>query len=313
MINKLFSIDKQKYKTIIYLLGIRIQIKSVKQKISKIEDDYIKYQNLLNAIIPPSKLPPATGELRQGQLLSINLLKDLKQICDSNNITYWIDFGSLLGAVRHKGYIPWDSDIDTCMLKEDFNKIIPLLKNKYKNSDIEVRENGYINHFQIRIQQKNDDTYGVDIFPVEKYYESEINDDNFDYINKKIKFATKKLKKLCIRSIKLQVTPELYKKKIKEINDKYIMQKKKPSLHNPILYFAIDYPIPYKNLLRNYDDVFPLTEIEFEGEKFACPNKIENCLRYLYSDNYMQYPPRFKHGEDKIKEYIDNLKGNDNG
>jgi len=64
----------------------------------------------------------------QQQLFDLQILKDVVRVCDNNNIKYMISSGTLLGAVRHGGFIPWDDDTDIYMPLSDYKKFLKILK-----------------------------------------------------------------------------------------------------------------------------------------------------------------------------------------
>ena len=74
---------------------------------------------------PDNRLTGDTS-LRQIQLVMLRLLKIFDKICQEYNLTYWVDAGTLLGAIRHKGFIPWDDDLDVIMPYEDYLKFLKL-------------------------------------------------------------------------------------------------------------------------------------------------------------------------------------------
>ena len=84
-------------------------------------------------------------ELRK---IQIEILDVVVKFCDDHEINYWLDCGTLIGAIRHKGYIPWDDDIDIGMLRPDYEKFMKLFNEentRYKFMCYELDEKFYTN------------------------------------------------------------------------------------------------------------------------------------------------------------------------
>lgn len=66
--------------------------------------------------------------IRDMQLKALECLKEVKRICEKNQIPYFLSWGSALGAVRHQGFIPWDDDVDLCMMYPDYCRFLEVCK-----------------------------------------------------------------------------------------------------------------------------------------------------------------------------------------
>lgn len=82
--------------------------------------------------------------VREGQIIALKILKHIDSVCKKLNIQYWATFGTLIGAVRHQGFIPWDDDLDIAMKRDDYQKFI-----EYCINNKEDLFPYYIDHFTI--------------------------------------------------------------------------------------------------------------------------------------------------------------------
>ena len=112
-------------------------------------------------------------ELRQIQMHELELLLEFRKMCEENDLTYYLTGGTLLGAVRHKGFIPWDDDIDIAMPRKDYNLFLKLCAHSLGADYIHKDERtaiAYPHYFSkltfAEHAQKHKRAY-IDIFPLD--------------------------------------------------------------------------------------------------------------------------------------------------
>lgn len=273
-------------RNLITILGVKIKI--AKREIAKERQENVFYQYKKDNI-DITKVPPAQGLLRDIQLANLALLKELAYVCEKNNFKYILDAGTLLGAVRHSRFIPWDDDIDILMFREDYEKIVSAFKNTTRNSDIYAeyhRDKDTNSQYFIKIKHKKCPFLGVDIFPLDSYGKH--------LSPKEQLIATNKICKI-LKHLKKEINPNISNKETKTILTKTIKEKilLSSTNENGDFVYGVDFAHKLKNWFLDRDIVLPLRKVQFEDSKYTTVNKPKEFLKNIYGD-YMKYPKKMK-------------------
>lgn len=246
-------------------------------------------------------------DLRKAQLLMLNALLNINEICEENDIDYWLDWGTLLGAVRHQGFIPWDDDIDLAMPRNDYNKFINIASNLL-NDDLFLQTVNNDPFYpkrtipcKIRIDntfilEKEDVIYGtendtlyhrgifIDIFPIDEF-----TDKNFKY---KRAFSVPYYLKTISQFNKSKNKKRYYVSRIfKLLPWSYLENIKNKLIKTNGDFFGYGIESPNLNHKFKKTDIYPLKKLKFEGYEFSVPNKYNTYLIELYGGDFMDIPP----------------------
>lgn len=242
--------------------------------------------------------------------VEVEILDEFVKICKKNNLTYFLIGGTMLGAVRHKGFIPWDDDIDVGMLRKDYDQFIKIapkeLGDKYYLDCFEYNKNFYLPFAKIK---KNNTIFDegyfedgkmhkgifIDVFPIE----------NVEKINLSLKIRANIIKNIAsavlfknkIRKLRQFGRPLivlmlslLSKKQLMSIQQHYL-KKCKNDDSKYICTLASSCHYLKETDLRK--DIVPPKPVIFEGKEYLGMNKPDIYLSTLYG-NYMKLPPKEK-------------------
>lgn len=260
--------------------------------------------------------------LKELQMAELNILKYFDKICKKNNLKYYLGSGTLLGAVRHKGFIPWDDDIDLFMPGEDYMKLYEIMEketnNNYFFQSLDTEKNYFLLWNKIRLNntifvekgwEKNEINQGIfiDIFPL---LEVPVKKNNEKKIGTKLKIMSL----LIDANLKNDGRYKHYGNIGKIIHKiiKFIPQKIRNTIVKKNIrklclyesdgqyYFTTDTGIEKKFSKSSFDDVI---DLNFEDGMFPCPKGYDKYLTEMYGD-YMKLPDeneRNGHGEVYLK------------
>jgi lipopolysaccharide cholinephosphotransferase len=256
-------------------------------------------------------------DLRKVQLLQLKILKEAHRVCEKHHIKYFLSDGTLIGAVRHRGFIPWDDDIDIGMLRDEYEKFCSICKTELSDEYfLQTMETdpGFVglyaklllgNTVWIEQVDKNcDKQFGVniDIFPYDVISKNKIKQFFQNKLFVLLKLILRERKKYMVEvpvGIHKQIIYTISRKILNILNDnqlKYLLYKTivKHCRNNTrkeclVTKFGGNY---YRN--KNRKSSFEkLISVQFEDAFFPIPAEYDSILINLYGD-YMTLPPESK-------------------
>lgn len=255
--------------------------------------------------------------------IELNILINFDEFCRKNKLRYYLSGGTLLGAIRHKGFIPWDDDIDVCMPRPDFEKLIELFPDKYK--DIYVLKSVKKNNFQYPfikivncktkinckyVDNKFENNLWMDIFPVDGLPKDK---SKLDKIYNEVKFyrkllilnfakynqgknLLKKILKPFLIFVARLIGVSFCLKKIEEIASRYDYAK---SDYVGAITWGL-YGVGERMKKSEFEKV---VYVDFEGYRFPTFSCWDSYLKGLYKD-YMIIPAPKDRKTHDMKVYI---------
>lgn len=272
-----------------------------------------EFVSFLNYTVDITKLPPAKGKMRALQLANSEILRIFDEVCQKHGLQYWLDFGTLLGAVRHQGFIPWDDDMDVAMPRESYNRLFDILEEEFKGTELHFY--GKYGTFMrwdnfIRISYRG--TYlNLDVFPYDFYYKPLQTDEEKQHLAQKMIAGREYYNQNFAQIEESEAGLTEFRKQLSEYTFKNICngkQAEKPeSQSRPAIFKGIENWAYFKPYFYDYDDIFPLQKAKFEKMEFNVPHNQNKYLAHIYG-NYWSFPENLnRHGGVFLSGIPDNI------
>lgn len=223
---------------------------------------------IINHCIDIKEFPKATGRLRQCQLADAELLRLVHETLEKHGLSYWLDYGTLLGAVRHKGFIPWDDDLDICMTREEYDRAVPILKKELSQYGVYITDSNVV---RIGLNVWNAGLI-LDIFPMDCV--------DLNSVRNKDELRNRLLKYKKIYEKKRNEPLEVFEKERENIIGS-------TSVSDCLWYHSVEGC--GDNTIFENDTIFPLKKMRFEDYEFYVPNDCHTYLKECYGE-YMNIP-----------------------
>ena len=260
--------------------------------------------------------------LKKLQKIELGILVDFDKLCKYNKLDYFLVGGSAIGVVRHKGFIPWDDDIDVAMPREDYEKFLKIAKKEYSdkytviNNDTNpkfplMNTRWGLNGTEYKTEDLKDipGEFGIflDIFPQDNIPDDEKKMKKQGTIawiyGKLLVLSGVKRPVLYYYGVKAKILRTIffiahYILKVLHLKSRHFYKRayKYSTMFNNTetkrFGYAFD-PHRFTSVMTK-SDVYPLKTMKFEGLEVNVPGKIERYLERRYGRDYMTLPPKEK-------------------
>lgn len=252
------------------------------------------------------RFAPEGSDLRKAQIRMLEMMQYIDKICRDNDIDYWLDSGTLLGAVRHNGFIPWDDDVDICIQLKDEKRLKKAIRSNPHVFFVLQDHNTDKNHWRrwFTIRDLGSEYIQDSVFHnMQKFKGLQVDIFLFeDCVSHPLWKVSSIMYQIKLRLVQRQWTflAEIFRHTEVAINDFFRFFSRLFAIHKNDLHKV------YGQVFDHYvpkDVVFPLRDYNFEGCKFKGPNDFDYYLREYYGVNYMEIPE-----DQEIAKYSHNVR-----